>query len=591
MYSLGVILYELLAGRLPFDLSMKTPAEAASTITSEEPAKPSTATGSRGGVWTDLDALCLKAMEKDPRRRYVSVEALIRDVDHYLNHQPLEARKEWFGYAFGKFARRNWRTMTVTAAILALIALASALTLRLEKSVSKPLPQARTVAVLPFQNTGTDHSVDFLGVAMCSEIARMLDYARSLTVRPFSMSRSYADPQTAARALHVANLVTGRFLKTGDQLQVMLEMVDAGPDAAGTRLLWRDAFKVSADDPIALEAAVSSRMRSSLGPVLGASDFGKIPAVRPKNREAYDLFLRSIVLPFGNVREARPMLERSVKLDPGFAPAWAQLGSVCTGADWYLKAGDEAVQCAHQALERAAELDPENVWTNYTKAVELVELHDLTGAYRAARELLRRRSDNPLAHLGVAYVMRYAGLLEDAEHECEAAIQLDPLDAGLRSCANAFLERGDYPRARDFLRLDLGTEFERAISMDVLLREGKEKEAFDARPATIPAWAGFPLLIAYLEHRPPSEIAAMAREVKPVHDPEMDYFAGAHLAYAGQAEPALTLLRAAVDGGYCSYPAVDTDPLWANVRTNTGFAAIRSAGIACQQDFLKSRDH
>ena len=71
-----MILYELLADRLPFDLSAKTPAEAASTVATEEPLRPSAAKGARGGLSSDLDALCLTAMEKDPRRRYATVEAV-----------------------------------------------------------------------------------------------------------------------------------------------------------------------------------------------------------------------------------------------------------------------------------------------------------------------------------------------------------------------------------------------------------------------------------------------------------------------------------------------------------------------------------
>jgi hypothetical protein len=130
VYSLGVILYELLAERLPFDLSSKTPAEAETLIAQTEPQKPSarakenTERQTSSTAWADLDVICLTAMHKDPQRRYRSVEALIRDVDHYLSGEPLEARPDTFRYRLGKFVKRNRRAVTAaTLAFAAVVAL------------------------------------------------------------------------------------------------------------------------------------------------------------------------------------------------------------------------------------------------------------------------------------------------------------------------------------------------------------------------------------------------------------------------------------------------------------------------------------
>ena len=175
VYSLGVILYELLTGILPFDFSNLTPAEAASVVVSHEAGKPSVVARRKGSVvgdalalsttaWSDLDVLCLTAMHKDPERRYRSVEALIRDIDHYLRDEPLEARPDNLRYRLGKFVGRNLQAVTATALVLAVvIALVVFFTIRLARARDAALAEAaRTERIQQFMMNlfqGGDESV------------------------------------------------------------------------------------------------------------------------------------------------------------------------------------------------------------------------------------------------------------------------------------------------------------------------------------------------------------------------------------------------------------------------------------------------
>lgn len=156
VYSLGVILFELLTGRLPFELENLTPIESFAILTTWDPGKPSHVSRRKqreaGGdfrpqlsnaAWADLDVLCLTAMHRDTGRRYRSVEALKRDIHHYLAQEPLEARPDTLRYRAAKFVRRNRREVAAGVLVLAMIAvLAIFSALRIERARETALAEA-----------------------------------------------------------------------------------------------------------------------------------------------------------------------------------------------------------------------------------------------------------------------------------------------------------------------------------------------------------------------------------------------------------------------------------------------------------------
>jgi len=203
------------------------------------------------------------------------------------------------------------------AAIVALIA---------TRSTPVPaVPLPRIVAVLPFQNGDSDATFDFLRMALAGETATTLSRAQGIAVRPFSTTATsdlaHVSVQQAGAATHANTLVTGGFRTVQEQRQVTLEAIDVDSNT----LLWRAAIEAPAQSMIATHVQVALAIRGGLVPALGSSLVDAMP--EPRSDEAYELYLRSSVLPYdpGSNPQATAMLQRATDLDPEYAPAWLSL--------------------------------------------------------------------------------------------------------------------------------------------------------------------------------------------------------------------------------------------------------------------------
>ena len=128
VYGLGLLLYQLLTGALPYDLASRTSPEIREIICNTEPVAPSRAAANRGHIERgaklrgDLDNIVMMALRKDPQRRYATVRELAADIEHFLANRPVVARGDVWSYRAGKFIRRNASALAVAAVVLGAIA-------------------------------------------------------------------------------------------------------------------------------------------------------------------------------------------------------------------------------------------------------------------------------------------------------------------------------------------------------------------------------------------------------------------------------------------------------------------------------------
>jgi tetratricopeptide (TPR) repeat protein len=381
-------------------------------------------------------------------------------------------------------------------------------------------------------------------------------------------------------------------MRQGNRIMVVLEAINVDSNS----VTWQSApITATNQDFIALQDALTKQVRAGLLNALGAGDQFLETSTRPKNQEAYDLYLRSIASPHDEKpnKEAIAMLERTVGLDATYAPAWQALGVRYYYDYAYSNGGEEGFQKSNASYERALALDPNLAFAAGNLITNRVERGELLQAYQQARALVRQRHQSAQAHFALGYVLRYAGMLNEAMTECEDAIKLDPGNFTFRSCARAFLYMGNTERARDFVNLDTGSEWSNSEMVGILLREGKSKEARDAvnRMPTTKQYHR-DLLEAVLGMRPSSELDRIGQEeleTQPENeDPERFYSQGAVLAFAGKKDAALHMLRMAIEQNYCAVSDLQNDPLLGKLRPTPEFGELKKAAQACQQPVLAS---
>jgi eukaryotic-like serine/threonine-protein kinase len=593
-----VVLYEMSTGKKPFSGN-----NSLMTLDAVLHAKPVPPRELNPKIPVELEGIIGKAMEKDRSHRYQSAAEMKSDLallkreteSGQIKSGSHTAKLRAATKTFGHDNRvQTYLLMSMSAVLLTVLAAVGAWYYKHREMANAE--QRNAIAVLPLTNMDGNFNIDYLRFALSDELTSVLTYSRTLDVRPSSVTRRYValdiDPKQVGQELRVGRLLTGSFRKQGDQLLVTLEAIDV----PSNRLLWQTTIAEKIDNMIGLQEQLTTQVQHGLLPILGgAAGAAEAAASRPKNQQAYDFYLRSVAVPHDPApnKEAIKMLEWTVGIDPTYAPAWEALGQRYYFDSLFGGGGEEMFQRSNHAYERAVALDPNRVMAASLLITNRVERGDLGRAYEAATDLVRRRPQSADAHFALSYVYRYAGMLEQSTEECNSARQLDPGNFAFRSCAWSFLEMGKTDRAMDFVHLDAGSEWAAWVTPYVYLGEGNLAEAHNAAKnmSKGPTYHR-ELMEACTAAQHPADMARIVREtessVMMEPDPEAWYHVGALLAACGQSEPALRLLKAAVQQNYCAYTALLDDPLLKDLRKETSFNQVLTAASNCQS-VLKER--
>ena len=455
LFSLGVLLYELVEQRRPF------PGPDAPLVMMQilqSPARPC------DSAPAELARIILRLLEKQPAARYPSARELRQDLRTFL-----AALDQGMAPAAGARGRRS-------------------------------------VAVLPFRLLSPNPEDDYLGIALADAVIQHLSADPELLVRPTSAVLRYAqkdaDASTAARELNVDVVIEGSIQKLGPKLRVHVQ----GWNAAN-----HDTF-VSAkhDGEVADLFAIQDRVSESVADALGLGDRpGTAASRRPtRNPHGYELYLRATErlrrLNRWDTLTAIEMLQQATRLDPQFAEAWARLAEAAVTMSGTFEPLPRWIRLAERASHRALQIDRDNSEALAAKARVLwtpAKGFQNRAALRALGRALRLNPGSHRARVWQCLVLIHVGLMDKALVGLREALAAEPEDSfTITFVAQGLNFRGEYDAAAEYfartLMMDPADQWSGLFCSANLIYAGRLETAEQQLRVAEPYYAGDPMLTA-----------------------------------------------------------------------------------------------
>ena len=603
VYSLGVILYELLTGTRPYRLSSNASlAGLRQAVTTADVKKPSTQLTPQGSMSRaasqdrlarklrgDLDALVLKALAKEPSERYDSAASMAEDLQRYLRREPVQARLTPITHRAGKFLRRNAATAWLIAmsVVAVVVAVGVDRLIRPENTADGVAPVSfapplRSVAVLPFVDMSENKDQGYFSDGLAEELLDLLAKTPGLLViartSSFSFKGTSDDIPTIAKKLNVANILEGSVRKAGNRLRITTRLIRAST----AQQLWYESYDRELKDVFDVQdeiaGAVAAHLKLTLAPMAQG------PERRTSNTEAYNQYLLGQqAFNRGNLDGYRLAIEayhRAIALDPNYVAPYEGL----TAAEFFVadQTGDNAgYQRAEEAADRAVELGPEDASSYAARGfIRYAIRWDWAGAQADFEKAIALDPGDARFQQRYGELLATEGRLAEAIATTRKAIGLDPLSHGAWQTLTTYLvSTRDFAAAREASRRALEISPQSDFSLNDLgtlqLLEGRPSDALETFRKIDNE--GFRLSsVAMAEHTlgHVRESQQALEQLIAQHATEAAFQIAEAYAWRGEKDKAFDWLERAYrqrDGGLSD---IKTDPPLANLRDDPRYKAF-----------------
>jgi len=492
IWSLGVLIYEMLAHRTPFEGATRSDIVAA--ILNKE---PSPLARYAPEAPAELERIVTKALAKEKNERYQTVRDLAIDLRRLKQRLDVEAELKRTGQADARDSEFKTRAVErekaetapaqearktagdlsfinrikghkTTALIIALIAVALVAAAVIYFRSGSARTGGRTIdslAVLPFVNMSDDPNTEYLSDGITDSLIDSLSQLPNLKVMSrnsvFRYKGRETDAQAAGHELGVRAVLTGRVMQRGDELSIQVELVDAQDNTH----IWGERYTRKLSDILALQDAISKDISEKLRLRLTGEEQKRMTKRYTDNSEAYQLYLQGRFYLYKRQRDgfqkAIDYFQQAINKDPNYALAYAGLAdSYLAFGSYSLTPGTESFPKAEEAATKALELD--STLAEAHTSMGLIKLYYHWNRTDAETEFKRAIELNPNyagAHYGYAYCLITMNRADESIAEIKRAIELDPLSLAIASDAGEIYYFARQPDAAI-------TQLRKAIEMD-----------------------------------------------------------------------------------------------------------------------------